>query len=57
MGPKGSVLHSQGLSDNPYPELNQSSLIPISYVVLIDSVNYARTCSTYHIIGWEFGDI
>ena len=23
MEPKGSMLHSQGLSNNPYPELNQ----------------------------------
>ena len=30
MEPRGSVPHTQGLSNNPYPELNQSTLIPIS---------------------------
>ena len=37
MEPVGSMLHSQGLSNNPYPEPNQTQslvLIPISAVIL-----------------------
>ena len=46
MGPKGSMLHSQGVSNNPYPDPNQpdSSLIPISLRFILTLPSHLRLC-------------
>ena len=38
MKPGGSMPHLQGLSNNPYPELNQLNIIIIIIIIIISTI-------------------